>query len=146
MEPHFFADQFYHWFNLNVGSTPLGEYYLLPSTTLHLVRASAYDFDLTCVHTKKQIPPNIPALPLEVLRYISSFLTHKYTVVVGFTCLNDYPFNPPRWQLHDDGGFILLRNEVNQHNYDYSVPGNWAMQSMETDILQMVVRILSVVD
>jgi hypothetical protein len=146
METHYLADQYYNWYKLNLGSTPLGEYYFLPNTTLELVRRSAYDFELTCVHKKKQIPPKIDRLPLELLRSISSFLTYEYKVVLGFSCPNDYPFIPPHWQVLDDGGFILMRGEVIQHNYDYSVPGNWSMQSMEADILQMVVRIMSVVD
>jgi hypothetical protein len=146
MDQPVFVDKFYNWYKMNLGSTPLGEYYFLPSTTLDLVRTSAYDFELTCVHTKKQIPPKIDRLPLDLLRYISSFLTYNYKVVAGFSCPNDYPFIPPYWRLHDDGGFLLMRTEVIQHNYDNSVPGNWCMLSMETDILHMVIRILSVLD
>ena len=146
MEPHYYADHFYNWFNTNVGTTPLGEYYHLPHTKLDLVRRSAYDFELTLVHIKKEIPPKIDCLPLDLLRYISSFITYKHKVVLGFTSPNDYPFIPPRWQLHDGGLFILMQDAVNRHNYDYSVPGNWFMQCMESDILQMVVRILEVMN
>ena len=146
METHFYADQFYNWFIQNVGHKPLGEYYHLPHTELDLVRNSLYHFELTCVHKKKQIPPKIDCLPLDVLRYISSFISYKHTVVVGFTCPNDYPFIPPTWHLQHDGQFILMQDAVFRHNFDYSIPGNWCMQSMECDILQMVVRILGVVD
>ena len=146
MESHFYADQFYNWFMHNVGNKPLGEHYNLPHTELDLVRNSIYFFELTCVHHKKQIPPKIDCLPLDVLRHISSFITYKHTVVVGFNCPNDYPFIPPRWQVHDAGSFILMEDAVFRHNFEYGIPGNWCMQCMETDILQMVLRILNVVD
>lgn len=143
---HFYVDQFYQWFMLNVGETPLGDHYFLPSTKLNLTRNSAYEFELTLVHKKKEIPPKLDCLPLELLRYISSFLTYKHKVVMGFMCPNDYPFLPPTWYMRENGDFILMNTAVIQHNYENSVPGNWSSQSFEADILQMVVRILEVMD
>ena len=146
MEPNYYVDYYYSWFNTNVENTPLGEYYHLPHTKLDLVRNSAHEFELTLVHKKKEIPPKIDCLPLDLLRYISSFITYKHRVVVGFMCLNDYPIVPPTWHLREAGSFILMQHAVFRHNYEYSIPGNWFMQCMESDILQMVVKILEVME
>lgn len=143
---HFYVDLFYTWFLDNVGEKPLGEHFCLPSTKLDLRRNSPHEFELTLVHKKKEIPPKLDCLPLELLRYISSFLTYNHKVVLGFMCPNDYPFLAPTWHLRDNGHFILMNTVVIYHNYENSVPGNWSSQSFEADILQMVVRILEVMD
>lgn len=139
-EDHVHADNYYNRLRANVGAQRLERYFQVAEPTLDLERLSAREFQLTCCQTRKYVPPKIECLPLEVLRYISTFVTYPRRVVLTFTCLNAYPFLPPVWEMksnpnNDFAAAVLL------HNYEYSLPGNWCLQSMETDILQLLLRI-----
>ena len=138
MESHFYIDLFYNCFNQNLNGRSLDAYYQLDSMKVALERLNTYNFQLTCVKKKQYIPPNISNLPLEILRHISSFVTYSDRTVIGFFCTNNYPFAPPFWELKEYRDDRV--EHVFRHNYEYSVPGNWSMQCMETDILQMLIR------
>jgi hypothetical protein len=139
METHFYADLFYNWFKQNLDGRTLDEYYQLESMKVALERLDAYKFQLTCIKKTQYIPPNL-SLPLEILRLITSFVTYSDRTVFAFVCTNDYPFAPPIWELSEP------RDEMDEHvllhNYENSVPGNWCMQCMEADILQMLLRFI----
>lgn len=93
------------------------------------------------------MPPNIECLPTDVLRYIASFLTHTRRIEMVVAHKNDYPFIPPRWELQSSTvARYKVAEAVFQHNYTYSVPGNWCMQGMVTDILQMLLRVLPILE
>ena len=139
---HIHADNFYNRFQTNVGAQRLDEYYQLGELKLDLVRLSVHEFQLTCRRTQQHIPPKIECLPLDVLRLIAAFVTYRRRAVLTFTCLNAYPFIPPAWELKSGTDNNALEEAVFFHNYEYSVPGNWCMQSMESDILQMLLRIM----
>jgi hypothetical protein len=138
MESHYYVDLFYHWLQQNLHGRTLDEYYQLDSMKVDLARLDIYNFQLTCTKKKQYIPPNITKLPLELLRHISSFVTYFDRTVLGFTCTNNYPFDPPFWELKEYRDDRV--EHVFRHNYEYSVPGNWSMQCMDTDILQMLIR------
>lgn len=136
MECHFYTDYFYNWFQLNVNGRRLGDYYQL-GMNVKLERMDVYNFKLTCTKKLQYLPPNLP-LPLELLRHIASFVTYTDCTVLGFTCSNDYPFAPPFWELREYRPDMV--EHVFRHNYENNVPGNWGMQCMEADILQMLIR------
>jgi hypothetical protein len=138
METHFYADLFYNWFNQNLNGRALDEYYQLDSMKVDLERLDVYKFQLTCIKKVQYVPPNITKLPLELLRHISSFVTYSDRRVLAFVCTNDYPFAPPIWELSERREDMV--EPVLLHNYENSVPGNWCMQCMEADILQMLLR------
>ena len=143
----FYTNNFYAWHVAQVGKGRLEEYYQVPEVKLDLVRLNEHDFKLTLRHTRSYLPPNIARLPTDVLRHISSFLTCSRRIDMIFACPNDYPFIAPRWALETSTvARYKVLEAIFQHNYAYTVPGNWCMQSMVTDILQMVLRVLPILE
>jgi hypothetical protein len=141
-------------FKNEFGEVDWGKYFNLdPKITIkHTIEENSIDFTIKYLRVDKC--PRL-LLPIELIRYVQSYLVEHIELYIRSVYTRDYPFVAPIWTLLDvrhtlgpllkswHGEMTLYHyylNKINEHNQYYTIDWSPAI-SISNDLLDFIRRV-----
>lgn len=127
----------YELFLVNLQDKSISDYFNV-SANYELIRESVMEFKFSV--DRCSFPKAVfTHIPIELSMRISSFLFNHDSVSYSLCFPNDYPFNPPKWELLSYHSSTQVNYAYHSHEINMEYARGWTpMITIEKNILNMI--------